>query len=196
MTCALRPQACPRKKGNVQSSLARRQCFQTLRVDTSASKNRTFHQHFARPKTSDAARNAGQTQAERHIGRKRVLALTNSHRQRVLPTPSIAVYLSSRVSCLLLVHRIDGSLMRSLNKKVPYTRPAKPTTWSHLKVSQPRPRDTIQMKSVRQVSMVDLDVAETDRVTERPKKLKPLQSAISEWPPESYLRGQHTQSRP
>jgi hypothetical protein len=43
-----------------------------------------------------------------------------------------------------------------------------------LKVSQPRPRDTIQMKSVRHVSMVERDVAETVRVTERPKKLKPL----------------------
>jgi len=30
------------------------------------------------------------------------------------------------------------------------------------------------MKSVRQVSMVLREVAETERVTERPKKLKPL----------------------
>lgn len=65
--------------------------------------------------------------------------------------------------------------MISLNRKVPYTRSAKPTTCSHLKDSQPKPSDTIQMNNVRQVSMVDLEVAETVRVTDRPKKLKPLQ---------------------
>ena len=32
----------------------------------------------------------------------------------------------------------------------------------------------IQMNRVRQVSIVLLDVAEMERVTERPKKLKPL----------------------
>lgn len=50
---------------------------------------------------------------------------------------------------------------------------ANPATCSHLKVSQPRPRDTIQMNRVRQVSMMDLEVAEILLVTERPKKLKP-----------------------
>lgn len=65
--------------------------------------------------------------------------------------------------------------MRSLNRKVPYTKKAKPKTCSHLKVSQPRPSETTQMKSVRHVSMVERDVAETVRVTDRPKKLKPLQ---------------------
>lgn len=65
--------------------------------------------------------------------------------------------------------------MMSLNKKVPYTSNAKPTTCSHLNDSQPRPSDTIQMNSVRQVSMVDREVAETVRVTDSPKKLKPLQ---------------------
>jgi hypothetical protein len=64
--------------------------------------------------------------------------------------------------------------MRSLNKKVPYTSAAKPATCSHLNVSQPRPSDTTQMNSVRQVSIVERDVADTVRVTERPKKLKPL----------------------
>jgi hypothetical protein len=43
-----------------------------------------------------------------------------------------------------------------------------------LNVSQPRPSDTTQMNSVRQVSIVEREVAETVRVTERPKKLKPL----------------------
>jgi hypothetical protein len=43
-----------------------------------------------------------------------------------------------------------------------------------LNVSQPSPSDTTQMNSVRQVSMVEREVAETVRVTERPKKLKPL----------------------
>lgn len=61
-----------------------------------------------------------------------------------------------------------------LNKKVKYTNMEKPTTWSHLKLSQRRPRDTIQMMSVLQVSMVERAVALTLRVTERPKKLKPL----------------------
>ena len=43
-----------------------------------------------------------------------------------------------------------------------------------MKVSQPRKREAIQMKSVRDVSIVDRDVALTVLVTERPKKLKPL----------------------
>src|SRR5437764_14495010 len=66
-----------------------------------------------------------------------------------------------------------GGLIRSLNIKVPYTSRAKPRTCSHLNVSQPSPSETIQMNSVRQVSMMDLEVAEMVRVTERPKKLKP-----------------------
>lgn len=64
--------------------------------------------------------------------------------------------------------------MTSLNRNVPYTSNANPATWSHLNVSQPRPRETSQMKSVREVSIVLREVAETVRVTERPKKLKPL----------------------
>lgn len=47
-------------------------------------------------------------------------------------------------------------------------------TCSHLNVSQPSPRLTIQMKSVRQVSIVLREVAESERVTLKPKKLKPL----------------------
>jgi hypothetical protein len=62
----------------------------------------------------------------------------------------------------------------SLKRKVPYTNIANPTTCNHLKVSHPRPRDTTQIKRVRQVSMVERAVAETERVTERPKKLNPL----------------------
>lgn len=51
-------------------------------------------------------------------------------------------------------------------------------TWSHLKDSQPRPRETSQMKRVRQVSIVLREVAETERVTDRPKKLKPLMRLV------------------
>lgn len=61
-----------------------------------------------------------------------------------------------------------------LKTNVKYTKRPNPTIWSHLNVSQPSPSETIQMNRVRHVSMVDLDVALTDRVTERPKKLKPL----------------------
>lgn len=43
-----------------------------------------------------------------------------------------------------------------------------------MKVSQPKPRETIQMNRVLQVSMVDREVALTLRVTDKPKKLKPL----------------------
>jgi hypothetical protein len=64
--------------------------------------------------------------------------------------------------------------MISLNNAVPQTKSAKPTTCSHLNVSQPRPSETSQMKSVRHVSIVLRAVAEIWRVTERPKKLKPL----------------------
>lgn len=64
--------------------------------------------------------------------------------------------------------------MRSLNKKVPYTSSAKPKTCNHLNDSQRRPKDTIHINSVRHVSIVERDVADTVRVTERPKKLKPL----------------------
>lgn len=80
----------------------------------------------------------------------------------------------SKGSGFLSMHAFSGGLIKSLNKNVPYTRNAKPSTWSHLNVSQPRPNEKIQMKSVRQVSMVERDVAETVRVTDRPKKLKPL----------------------
>lgn len=68
----------------------------------------------------------------------------------------------------------------SLKRPVPYTSRAKPGTCSHLKVSQPSPRLTSQMKSVRQVSIVLRAVALMDRVTERPKKLKPL-CLLSAW---------------
>lgn len=61
-----------------------------------------------------------------------------------------------------------------LNTNVAYTSMAKPTIWSHLNVSQPKPSETTQIKSVRQVSIVERAVALTLRVTERPKKLKPL----------------------
>ena len=80
----------------------------------------------------------------------------------------------SRGSGFLSTQAFSGGLIRSLKRKVPYTKNAKPSTWSHLNVSQPRPSDTTQMKSVRHVSMVERDVAETVRVTDRPKKLKPL----------------------
>ena len=46
-----------------------------------------------------------------------------------------------------------------------------------MKDSHPRNNEIIQMNSVLQVSMVDLEVAETLLVTERPKKLKPLREA-------------------
>ena len=68
---------------------------------------------------------------------------------------------------------MSGGLIRSLNKNVPYTNSAKPTICSHLNVSHPRPRDTIQMKRVLQVSMIDLAVALSDLVIDKPKKLKP-----------------------
>ena len=77
---------------------------------------------------------------------------------------------------LLLFRRkaIVGGLTMSLKRPVPQTKSAKPTTCNHLNVSQPSPRLTIQMNSVRQVSIVLREVAEMDRVTLRPKKLKPL----------------------
>jgi hypothetical protein len=73
-----------------------------------------------------------------------------------------------------LSHAMVGGLTISLNSIVPQTSSAKPATCSHLKLSQPRPSDTSQMKSVRHVSIVLRAVAEIWRVTERPKKLKPL----------------------
>ena len=85
---------------------------------------------------------------------------------------------SSSSRAPFLSPQIAGGLTRSLNKKVPYTSRAKPRTCSHLNDSQPRPRETNQMKSVRQVSMVERDVAERVFVTERPKKLKPLVSHV------------------
>ena len=74
----------------------------------------------------------------------------------------------------LLSHATVGGLTISLNRAVPQTSSAKPTTCSHLKDSQPRPSETSQMKSVRQVSIVLRAVALICRVTLRPKKLKPL----------------------
>jgi hypothetical protein len=75
---------------------------------------------------------------------------------------------------LRLKKAIDGGLTMSLKRPVPQTNSTKPTTCSHLKVSQPSPRLTIQMKRVRHVSIVLREVAEMTRVTLRPKKLKPL----------------------
>ena len=72
-----------------------------------------------------------------------------------------------------------GGLTISLNSAVPQTSSAKPTTCSHLKDSQPRPSETSQMKSVRQVSIVLRAVALICRVTDRPKKLKPLLDNVS-----------------
>lgn len=66
--------------------------------------------------------------------------------------------------------------MISLNRPVAQTSSTKPRTCSHLNDSQPRPSETTQMKRVRQVSIVLREVAEIWRVTERPKKLKPLWS--------------------
>lgn len=69
---------------------------------------------------------------------------------------------------------LNGGCTMPLNRKVKYTNSANPTTCSHLNVSQPRPSETIQMNSVRHVSMVEREVALTLRVTESPKKLNPL----------------------
>lgn len=77
-------------------------------------------------------------------------------------------------STSLTTHLSSGGLTNPLNKNVPYTNSAKPRTCNHLNDSQPRKRDTIQIKSVRQVSIVERAVAETVRVTESPKKLNPL----------------------
>src|SRR5947209_7394217 len=77
--------------------------------------------------------------------------------------------ISSRLGKQALI----GGLTRSLNMKVPYTSSANPTTCNHLKLSQPRPSDTIQINNVRHVSMIDLEVAEMLRVTDSPKKLNP-----------------------
>lgn len=73
---------------------------------------------------------------------------------------------------------MNGGRTTPLKTKVEYTRRANPTTWSHLKVSQPRNSEMIQMKSVLHVSMVDRAVALTLRVTERPKKLKQLDDIL------------------
>ena len=73
-----------------------------------------------------------------------------------------------------LSHATVGGLITSLNNPVPYTNKAKPRTCSHLNVSQPSPSETSQMKRVRQVSIVLRAVAEMLRVTDKPKKLKPL----------------------
>jgi hypothetical protein len=80
----------------------------------------------------------------------------------------------SSSSSSLPKHIPKGGRTMSLNRNVPYTSSTNPTTCSHLNVSQFSARDTIHMNSVRQVSMVDRDVAETVRVTDRPKKLNPL----------------------
>jgi hypothetical protein len=45
-------------------------------------------------------------------------------------------------------------------------------TWSHLNCSQPSQRENTQIPRVRQVSIVDRAVAESDLVTASPQKLK------------------------
>ena len=77
-------------------------------------------------------------------------------------------------SCFFFSVQDLGGATTSLTIKVPYTRRMKPTTCSHLNVSQPNPRLTSQMKSVRQVSIVARGVADRKRVTDKPKKLKLL----------------------
>jgi hypothetical protein len=80
------------------------------------------------------------------------------------------------------MQRSNGGLTSPLKRKVPYTNRANPRTCSHLKLSQPKKRDTIQMKRVLQVSIVDRAVALTFLVTESPKKLNPLQEVSkSNW---------------
>jgi hypothetical protein len=59
--------------------------------------------------------------------------------------------------------------MIPLKTNVEYTNKPNPTICSHLNVSHPNPRDTTQINSVRQVSMVERDVALTLLVTESPK---------------------------
>lgn len=90
-----------------------------------------------------------------------------------MPKPPREV-VQGRLLKFLLNHAIVGGLTISLNSIVAHTSRAKPATCSHLNVSQPRPSETSQMKSVRHVSIVLRAVAEIWRVTERPKKLKPL----------------------
>ena len=87
---------------------------------------------------------------------------------------SLSLFLQGLRCKFLLSQATVGGLTISLNSAVPQTNSAKPTTCSHLNDSQPRPSETSQMKSVRQVSIVLRAVAEIWRVTERPKKLKPL----------------------
>ena len=58
--------------------------------------------------------------------------------------------------------------MIPLNNKVPYTRIENPTSCENLKVSQPIIRLINQIPTVREVSIVDLEVAEIRRVTARP----------------------------
>ena len=82
-------------------------------------------------------------------------------------------------STSLTIQLFRGGLTRPLKRKVPYTKSTKPSTCNHLNVSQPKKREAIQMKSVRQVSIVDRDVALTLLVTESPKKLKPLTPVVS-----------------
>jgi len=97
------------------------------------------------------------------------------HPNNQLCSPNASGNNSSLLFLLQPKEYCSGGLTISLNKNVPYTNNANPRTCSHLNVSQPRPSETIQMKSVRQVSIVEREVAETVRVTERPKKLNPLQ---------------------
>lgn len=94
-----------------------------------------------------------------------------TYRYSVLPLLS-----SSDSSAILLrMNPTVGGWIISLNSMVPYTSNPKPTTCSHLKVSHPSPRLTTQMNSVLHVSIVLRAVAETVRVTDSPKKLKPLE---------------------
>lgn len=55
---------------------------------------------------------------------------------------------------LRLPHTFTGGQTKSLHKRITYTRKAQPSTWTHLKVSQPRLSDTTQVKRVRHAARV------------------------------------------
>lgn len=66
--------------------------------------------------------------------------------------------------------QFSGS-MTPLNARVPPTRNANPPICKAWKLSQPMMIDSIQTSNVRQVSIVDLDVAFKREVSVIPKKL-------------------------
>jgi hypothetical protein len=77
-------------------------------------------------------------------------------------------------SVLLGKHAFNGGLIISLKRKVPYTSNANPNSCKGMNFSHPSPRLTTHMNNVRQVSIVEREVALTDLVTDMPKKLKAL----------------------